>query len=735
MFTHDPDNSDSLPPGEKAPQAFVDGLPHTIGPYLPVPGKVYDWPLANIAQWKTDVPALAESWRAAFKIWRQEHLVRMGYNDSQYVREDLKWSQSNFVQAQMMVEDRFFYDPVTRQYTVDKYLDDLKERFGGLDSVLIWYVYPNIGIDDRNMTELAGDMPGGLAGLKQVVADFHRRGVKVFLPTMPWDHGTNDSKKTDWLAICELAKVVGADGVNGDTYSGVPLAFRQTSDELGHPLVLQPESTLMLREAIIWNNQSWGKAAKEMAGPIPVVSKLKWLESRHMINLENRWSRNRTDDLQTIFFNGIGYNAWENVWGIWNQLTERDAAALKRITTIYRKFPTLLVSADWEPYAHTLQNGVFASKFPGQDYVLWTLINRNEFDMTGAQLSVAHEAGATYVDLWQGLPLAAKIVDGKAVISLPIEARGFGAVLAVRPGARDCGLDAFLQVMATLARQPLHSLSGKWQALPQTMVPVAATTPAAEAPAGMIRIPATEFDFAVVGLEIEGATSAGTGLQYPWESVPRRHHRHTISVDAFYIDRTPVTNAEFKRFMDASGYRPEDDHHFLKDWVKGAPQAGWENKPVTWVGLEDARAYCVWAGKRLPHEWEWQYAAQGTDGRLYPWGNSWDARAAPTFNKGRNVLPPADVDAHPLGASPFGVVDMVGNVWQWTDEFSDAHTRSAVLRGGSSYQPQTSHWYFPQAYRNDQHGKYLLMAPCKDRSACIGFRCVVDAQVRHTGGK
>ncbi|MDB5959385.1 MAG: sulfatase-modifying factor protein, partial [Massilia sp.] len=170
------------------------------------------------------------------------------------------------------------------------------------------------------------------------------------------------------------------------------------------------------------------------------------------------------------------------------------------------------------------------------------------------------------------------------------------------------------------------------------------------------------------------------------------------------------------------------DHNFLKDWRNGAPQAGWDNKPVTWVSIEDARAYSAWAGKRLPHEWEWQYAAQGSDGRLYPWGDAWAENCAPATNRGRNLLPPADVDAHPAGASPFGVMDMVGNVWQWTDEYQDEHTRAACLRGGSSYLPQTSHWYFPQAHRLDQHGKYLLMAPCKDRAGTLGFRCVVDAQ-------
>jgi formylglycine-generating enzyme required for sulfatase activity len=88
----------------------------------------------------------------------------------------------------------------------------------------------------------------------------------------------------------------------------------------------------------------------------------------------------------------------------------------------------------------------------------------------------------------------------------------------------------------------------------------------------------------------------------------------------------------------------------------------------------------------------------------------------------------SDVDAHPHGASPFGAMDMVGNVWQWTDEYLDNHTRAAILRGGSHYRPQGSKWYFPQAYRNDQHGKLLLMSPGYDRSGAIGFRCVKDSQ-------
>lgn len=88
---------------------------------------------------------------------------------------------------------------------------------------------------------------------------------------------------------------------------------------------------------------------------------------------------------------------------------------------------------------------------------------------------------------------------------------------------------------------------------------------------------------------------------------------------------------------------------------------------------------------------------------------------------------PDPVEAHPAGASPYGVMDMAGNIWQWTDEFTDEHTRAVVLRGGEYYQPQGSMWYFPQAYRNDEHDELLLMAPGYDRSGGVGFRCVKDA--------
>jgi iron(II)-dependent oxidoreductase len=712
----------SDPPAVKSEYKFSHV---TTQRYLPTPGKAPGWPFAEIGHWKMDVDGTADDWIAELTDWRREHLTRIGYDDANYRRPELQWAQRNFVHAQMMVEDRYFYDPVAGRYTVDRYLDDLEARFGGIDSVLIWFVYPNIGIDDRNKTDLAHDLPGGIDGLRGAVDDFHRRGVRVFLPTMPWDNGTRESGQSDWQAIAELVKAVGADGINGDTYNGVPRAFFDACDALGRPVVLQPESTISAEEQLIWNVQSWGKKAPNEV--IPPVAKFKWLEPRHMINYENRWGRDRNHDLQYIFFNGIGYNAWENVWGIWNQLTPRDAESLRRIATIERQFASAMVSMDWRPYERTLQAGVFASRFPVDTFTLWTLVNRQEYAVAGEQIAVPHRDGARYYDAWNGVPLQPRLDGGRAIFEFALEGCGFGALLAVSPGVSIDGLDAFLARMRAYASVPLQTLSNRWRSLPQKLKDIVPTSRASVAPAGMVAIPAGDFDFVVGGVEIEGQTWDGNDVQYPWEGSPRRGHRRHMSMPAYFIDRTPVTNAQFRDFIEDSGWLPDDSHHFLRDWLDGAPRPGWENKPVTWVAIEDARAYAAWAGKRLPREWEWQYAAQAGDGRRYPWGNDWDEARVPATNRGRTLRAPDDVDAHPDGASPFGVLDLVGNVWQWTDEYEDEHTRAAVLRGGSGYQPQTSHWYFPQAHRLDQHGKYLLMAPSKDRSGCVGFRCVVDA--------
>lgn len=668
-------------------------------------------------------PNSHDRWLRDIDHWRTERRIRTTFDPARYQLPAFQWTQSSFIQPQMMVHDRYFYDPVAGRYTVDRYLDDLNKRYGGIDAVLIWATYPNMGIDDRNQLQMVESMPGGIAGVRQMVADFHRRGVRVLFPMMMWDEGTHAPDQPWPQALAALMKDIGADGVNGDTQDGVPLGFSLAAETIGHPLVFQPESSPS-DEALSWNVMNWGQYSFSF---IPTVDRFKWIEPRHMVNISDRWNTDKTDDLQFAFFNGIGWESWENVWGIWIGINPRDAEATRRVAAIERGIAPFLVSPDWEPHYPMRSYGVFASRWPLGNQTVWTIVNRNAYSTTGRQIDVLATPGTRYFDLYHGVELKPETNGTFATLSFALEANGYGAILAT-PGEPTAEIKSLMQRMAAMTAKPLTAYSHEHTILPQTIVPIAPTAPAAEAPAGMIRIPAADFDFRVQGTEIEGGNSPGVDVQYPWEDSPRRFHEHKMQVAAFFIDKFPVTNAQFKQFLDATHYAPADPINFLRDWKNGLYPQGWENRPVTWVSLEDARAYANWAGKRLPHEWEWQLAAQGTDSRTYPWGNFWLSANVPLLATGRSMPGPDAVDAHPQGASPYGVMDMVGNVWQWTDEFTDDHTRTAILRGGEYYQPQGSVWYFPQAYRNDEHSKLLLMAPGYDRSGGVGFRCVRDAQ-------
>jgi len=678
------------------------------------------WEEMYVAGASHECPAnMHEQWLKDIRHWRDERKIRVGYDGSRYDDPAMKWTQRSFMQPQAMVHDRYLYDAESRKYTVEKYLNDVEKRFGGIDAVLIWPTYPNMGVDDRNQHDMIRSMPGGIEAVKAMVAEFHEHNVKVFFPMMMWDEGTHQPEKGWPEEIAALMKELGADGVNGDTQDGIPENFVKAAEKSGHTLAYEPEGSFH-DEALGWNLMSWGQYS---FGFLPKVDRYKWIEPRHMVNISDRWNRAKTDDLQYAFFNGVGWESWENIWGIWNGMTAHDAEATRRVAALERQMADFLVSAEWEPLYPMHNYGVFASRWPKGDETLWTIVNRNEYTVTGPQISIPWKEDVRYFDLYHGVELHPEHMGKNALLNFEIEPHGYGALLATT----DAPEQSFLNRMKRMTQTPLEEYDDQWKPLEQKMVKISPTEPAKETPEGMVKIEGGDFHFAVKGLEIEGENAVGVDVQYPWEDKPRRFHEHHMMMPTIFVDKYPVTNLQFKKFLDATHYHPKDDGNFLKDWKNGKYPEGWAKKPVTWVSIEDARAYAKWAGKRLPHEWEWQFVAEGFDARMYPWGKTWDADAVPKPETGRSLRGPDDVDAHPNGNTPEGVADMVGNVWQWTDEFVDEHTRAAIVRGGSYYRPQGSIWYFPQNKSNDEHGKYLLMGPSLDRSGTIGFRCVKDA--------
>lgn len=179
-----------------------------------------------------------------------------------------------------------------------------------------------------------------------------------------------------------------------------------------------------------------------------------------------------------------------------------------------------------------------------------------------------------------------------------------------------------------------------------------------------------------------------------------------VELPEFRIARYPVTNAQYFRFVKATGHR-RPDH-----WLGGGdypPELA--RHPVVFVSWEDAVAYTAWAGARLPAEAEWEKAARGTDGRLYPWGNEFIAENCNTSESGTDGVRP--VEAHPGGASPYGLMDMAGNVWEWTATNYEDDEQWRVLKGGA--------WDY-KGLKDARCAARVYFRPTF-RNGAVGFRC------------
>lgn len=224
-------------------------------------------------------------------------------------------------------------------------------------------------------------------------------------------------------------------------------------------------------------------------------------------------------------------------------------------------------------------------------------------------------------------------------------------------------------------------------------------------------------------LVAEGEFAMGTAAsETPSANQPRvladARPRRNVKLPAFWIDKTEVTNAQYKAFCDATKYPPPPH------WEDGKVPEEQQEFPVARVSWFEARAFARWAGKRLPTESEWEKAARGTDGREFPWGNDFDRSRLIYEARG-----PEKVGSRPGGASPCGALDMAGNVWEWTDSWYQAYPdapfqfpeygqKFRVARGSS----------WAASFEQSARTFYRSLARATTRSEFIGFRCVRDAK-------
>jgi formylglycine-generating enzyme required for sulfatase activity len=227
----------------------------------------------------------------------------------------------------------------------------------------------------------------------------------------------------------------------------------------------------------------------------------------------------------------------------------------------------------------------------------------------------------------------------------------------------------------------------------------------------------TPFDWVTIPADafVRGSDKSKDKQAYDDETPQRR-----IYLSEYQIARVPVTNTQYKVFVDATGHRKP------AHWEGGQIPKGKTDHPVVYVTWQDAMAFCTWAGVRLPTEAEWEKAARGTDGRIYPWGNQ--PPDAKRCNFGGKVGDTTPVGIYPDGASPYGVMDMAGNVWDWVNDWYEAGYYSVspgsnpqgpttgssrILRGGAWYHYDD---FVRSANRSYNHPVNWYVS--------YGFRCV-----------
>jgi formylglycine-generating enzyme len=230
----------------------------------------------------------------------------------------------------------------------------------------------------------------------------------------------------------------------------------------------------------------------------------------------------------------------------------------------------------------------------------------------------------------------------------------------------------------------------------------------------MIKIPAGSFTFGTSEQEFDAYVSRSlvnfSGMREKLREqflIPRR----TVTLPEFQIDQFEVSNEQYLEFVKASGYWPANPVDYLKGWTSPTTTfPSWAATfPVVWVSFEDAQAYCIWRGVRLPTEEEWEKAARGKDGRIFPWGGKFPNKEE--VNYGSSQAEP--VGNRPFDKSPYDLYDLGGNVSEVTISMDGKTAQSRVVVRGGSYL---------SAGRDTVTVKRTLVPPSA-RSATVGFRC------------
>jgi len=712
------------------------------------------------------------------------------YRFDVYKDPQLGWARDVVASWLNWAWDKDNLDPRTGKYRLLDSLVRAKQQFGGYDAFILWPFWPRAGFDARSQFDHYRDLPGGLEGVRHEFRRMRDAGVHAFISYCHWSESDRDASPAamarSYQEFAQLACQLEADGALMDLMSKTPDEILRMAASCGRRLVPYNEGDPTWSDT---QTNPLGRIHNDVA--MPEFNVKKYMLPHHPQLRVCEPGKRMRNDFVLSFFNGHGVEI-NTMFPQNNPAVDADWPILARALDLLRTNRACFRSQAWEPLVASEDPSVWINAWPGPECTLFTLTGTSPGGHHGPILKLPHRNDQHYVDLWRYRPLSPERTGGTDILSYDVEGyapglgvptgsgdyspgcigvfrRRLGAWLdfetlhievadategdrvelwtgTVAPGAEPLRFSAAKSIEVDLYQKLgrhtnealiLRLLDNGGQTKDVLVIPEAAVrffridkpiptrgVAPGEKPDRMVRIPGGHFRYFL--------TNPPPPNRFPFAEPPFQATYaylpgalpvdREIDLKPFWVDRFPVTNREYWDFVAAAGYRPRDATNFLKHFVNGRPRPGEENHPVVYVSYDDAKAYAAWAGKRLPTEEEWQFAAGASDGRAWPWGNQWDAARA---NTGGGTTP---VDAHPSGASTYGVEDLVGNVWQLTASLMDnGRHLTVMLRGGSWFRPPRGRWWVPERPRRITENYPLpLDGPAMNRLAAVGFRCVRD---------
>ena len=733
-----------------------DGLKQRYNTVLPPAAKV---------TYSVNAELFTGEWQNGLRrIFRDRYLFDVeNFDNTLFARKDLAWIKDSYLIILQMAWDREFYDRITGKYNYTDALKKGTELFGNIDIYGIWPTWPRLGLDQRNQWDLYRDLPGGTEQLRKFVRMSRASGTRFFIAYNPWDNSTR--KEDHFKGMAQLIAETEADGVVLDTRGSSSYELQAAADSVREGVVMYSEGMAI---------------PKDMPGIIsgrvhnaiyysPELNLNKLIKPDFSIfRVCDVGEDNNHREIAIAFFNGYGTELNMFRPGGRDENYRNDLDYLARTTFILRQNNDAFLDNDWTPMIKTTLDKVFVNRWISGKKTVYTVLNMRPEGVSDKLFEVSNTEGRHYISLWNHENLLTVKQDGKDLLTADAPGWQTSFTGTRKEGSVDCIAELPELIKSELIGDSLKFSTREsgslliWKGNPSyqtiykeykmpkdTTIRVKdvfgfyegkivlqfienkrlkdenilflkggkpwivskekRTGRSSEMPADMVLVPGTPFSFNV--------SSNDNFITYPEVS------SDSVRVDSFLIDKYPVTNSQYYDFLVSSGYKPSDTTRYLRHWESGMFRQGQEKYPVIYLSYEDMQAYSRWAQKRLPTQVEWQLAAQGPDKRKWPWGNEFHGtHCNNSFDR------PTPVDAFSKGQSIYGVFDMVGNVWQMTnDMYFNGANYFTVIRGGSYFKPESSWWYIqggPQPL--DKTQMLLMVSPGFDRSPTVGFRCVKD---------